>query len=105
MKTLMKQSITHSIEENFKLYSEDYPMQSANNGVSPTEESISTLVNWVENTYINTEEEDKGSLDEWFEVAKNAFYDYFELQPSDFEDSNEVWEYLNETVEQYRTDK
>lgn len=97
MKTLLTQSIARSIKENFKAYPESYPTS----GDGPSDDAISSLVNWVEGEFENeTEDKDKGTIAEWFEIAIRAYIDFF-----DFEDQEpgDTYNYCKEQVEYVRT--
>lgn len=104
MKDLMKQSISHAITENFKIYEEDYPLQDG----GPTDEGISQLVRWVENEYEANDSEEKGTINEWFEVAKTAISNYFDWNNPylyDEEEREEIWNYIEEQVKHIRKAK
>jgi hypothetical protein len=102
METIKQQSIEHSLRENFKIYPENYPLQEVNGGISPTEDAISALVSWVENEFENDNDPIKGSINEWFDIAACAFYDFFELSDGNFDETNDTWNYLIETINQYK---
>lgn len=102
METIKKQSIEHSIRENFKIYPESYPLQEANNGISPTEDAISSLVSWVENEFENDNDPSKGSINEWFDIAADTFFNFFELCDGDFDEPGSTLNYLTETINQYK---
>lgn len=74
MDTLKKQSIAHALRENFKAYSEDYPI----NDGRPSDDAIDTFVNWVENEFENDDDPDKGSIKEWFKIAIDNYLSFFD---------------------------
>lgn len=98
MNAIRKQSIEHSIRENFKLYPESYPLQEANNGISPTDDAISSLADWVEREFKYDETEDKGDLSEWFEIAIGQFIDFFEIKDGDFDEQGETRQYIIDQI-------
>lgn len=69
MNTLKKQAIAQALRENFTAYPEYY-----------AEDAIFQLVNWVESEYQVDEEKDKGSLDEWLNIAIDEYLDYFNVE-------------------------
>ena len=93
MKALKKQSIAQSLRENFTAYPENYPLSDG----GPSEDAISQLVNWIENEYQNDEEEDKGTIVEWLEIAIDNYLDYFD---GDFDIENESGENREYIVDQ-----
>lgn len=97
MKTAVKQSIDHSIREDFKAYPDWYPLS----GYGPSEDAASSIVNWVENNFENSEESEETTLSEWFEVAVDAYLDYF----SDDLEEEELGEnraYIESLIKDYR---
>lgn len=93
MKALKKQSIAQALRENFTAYPEDYPI----NDGGPSEDAISQLVGWVENDYQNDEEEDRGTVDEWFDIAVDEYLSYFDEH---FEPETEMGENRDYVVDQ-----
>lgn len=101
MNTITKQSIAQSIRENFQAYPDSYPCQSANNGTSATEDAVSALINWVETEYEQSDDEDKGSVGEWFQIAVDSFISYFEICDGDFDDGGEAREHIVNLVKEW----
>ena len=99
METLQRQSIAQALRENFTAYPESYPI----NDGSPSEDAISSVVDWVEMNYENDESEDKGRISEWFEIAINNYLDFFSDK---FEHETEMGEneaFVRELVKFLRT--
>jgi hypothetical protein len=94
MKTLKKQSIAQALRENFAAYPEDYPVSDG----GPSEDAISQLISWVENEYQNDEEEDRGTIDEWFEIAISSYLDYFDRYFDNENESGENREYVVDQI-------
>lgn len=75
MNTITRNAIKDSIKQNFTSYPEDYPTIKG----KPTIDAIGQLVRWVENEHENEESEDKGSIEDWFTAATDAYLSFFNL--------------------------
>lgn len=101
MTTILKQSIQQSFRENLNLYTEDYPCQEFNNGISPSDDAISNMVNWATNAFENATTEEKGTLEDWIAICAQTMYDFFDYKDGDFDEQNETWNFLISEAKRY----
>ena len=96
MKAITKQGIGLSLKERLTAYLNEgfvsdfgeYFVQEADNGRYPTDDAISYLSNWIECSYYNDEDEDKGTVAEWRDICITAFIDFLELEIGNSDDKS-----------------
>lgn len=93
MNAISRNAIRDSITQNFSSYPEDYQ----NEGGDITEDSVGQLVRWVEGEFAN--EDDEGTIEEWFEIATEEYLTYFDLT----EEYEKNWDTVEEFIEKLRT--
>ena len=93
MKAITRNAIRDSIAQNFSSYPEDYQEF----GAAITEDSVGQLVRWVEGEFAN--EDDEGTIEEWFEIATEEYLTYFDLT----EEYEKNWDTVEEFIEKLRT--
>ena len=88
MKAIKRQSIGQSLREGLTTYlnegfvSDDgeFFVQEGGNRRYPTEDAISYLGNWIESTFNNDDEEDKGTIEDWKDICIIEFIHFLELE-------------------------
>jgi hypothetical protein len=101
MKAIEKEAIAQAISENVKIYGEDYPVQSANQGVYPTEDACESVARYIDNEYTNNPECEKYIKKEYVDECIDAFYKALELQDGDFDESGSTLNSFNDQVKSY----
>ncbi len=97
MNPFKKQSIEHSVTENFKLYPENYAINSWGiDKTSPSDDTCASIATWIEGNYEVDEDSNKGSKNDWVEICINAYLSYEDFD----EDGGEVtcYDFLKEGV-------
>lgn len=105
MKAITKQGIAQSLRESLTAYLNegfvtddgDWFVQEGDNGRYPTDNAISYLSNWIESSYDNDEDEDKGNIEDWKEISIVEFIDFLELQIGNSDDKT-MYEMIEEKI-------
>ena len=105
MKSITKQGIAQSLREGLTAYLNEgfvtddglWFVQEGDNGRYPTDDAMSYLSNWIESSFDNDEDEDKGSLEDWKDIAITEFIDFLELKSGNSDDES-IYEMIENTL-------
>ena len=101
MNTIDKQSVDQAISENIAAYGENYTVEENNGGVAPTDDCCCMIAQYISNEYNNNPDCEKFDKDEYINVCIDSFYKQLGLSDSNFNETNTVFNFLEEEVKRY----